>query len=146
MKRTVSTLMLAAMTLVISSCGGGPQKPDEVAKAFLKAVNNEDFATAKEYSTKETKQMLDMMKGMMEKMGDKKKSKKGKLEELKNTEVDGDKAVVTYCCDKEGKDAKVHLKKVDGNWKVHLNKGKGKGKSGGGDSGMKAPSSGSGDK
>lgn len=137
-KRTLSTLMLAGITFGITSCGGGgPQKPDDVAKAFLKAIENEDYATAKEYSTKETAEMLNMMKGMMEKMGKGNRTEKGELEELKNTEVDGDKALVTYCCDKEGKDAKIHLRKKDGNWKVHLNKGR----SGEKDSKMKPSSS-----
>ena len=133
MKRTFTLLAVGLITLTMSSCGGGGSQPKDVARTFLDAMEEQDWETAKSVSTKETKKMLDSMKGLMSMGGNKDKSTTGKLEEFKNTEVNGDKAVVTYCCGKEGNDAKLHLKKVEGDWKVHLNKEMpNKGGSGGG--------------
>lgn len=132
MNRILTILSVGVLSIAFSSCGGGAKKPEDVAEAFIKAVNKEDFATAKQHATKKTGNMLDMMKGMIENMDEEQKGEKGEFKELKDTEVKEDKATVTYCCDKNGEDDEVKLKKVDGEWKVHIDKEQPGGSGGGG--------------
>ena len=123
MKRIFSLLTVCTLSLAFTSCGGGGSKsPKEVTETFVKAIQKQDFATAKEHATDKTGKLLDMMKSMMEKMGDDKKMKQGEFKEIKKSEKDGKEATVTYCCNKEGKDDEMKLKKVDGQWKVHFDK------------------------
>lgn len=123
MKRITTLLTVCTLALTFTSCGGGGSKsPEEVTETFVKAIGKEDFATAKEHSTEKTQKLLGMMESMMEKMGGEKKMNKGEFKEIKKSEKDGKEASVTYCCNKEGEDEEMKLKKVDGRWKVHIDK------------------------
>lgn len=136
MKRTFTLLTVAIVTLAMTSCGGG-NNPKDVAKTFLKAMENQNWEDAKAVSTEKTGKMLDMMKGMS-KMGNSDSSPTGKFKEIKGVEKDGKEATVKYCCDKNGKESEMTLKKKGGEWKVHMKKeqpGKGGSKGAGGSGG-----------
>ena len=42
--------------------------------------------------------------------------------DVKKCTVDGDKAVCDYCCDAEGKDTQINLKKVNDKWLADMSK------------------------
>lgn len=124
MKRTLSILTVGVLIFASTSCGGGgAKKPEDVAKAFVTAIADEDFETAKKHATEETKKMLGMMESMMSEMGDKAGGgETGEFKEVKEKDIGDKKGTVTYCCDENGEDDEVKLKKVDGEWKVHMDK------------------------
>ncbi len=105
---------------VLASCGGG--SPEEVAIQFNEAMLDGDVEAAQDLSTEETAKLMPLIIGMMSskigEMGD--EEKKAALEELATMEcdVDGEKAK----CGPKGKGKTMELQKVDGDWKVHINK------------------------
>ncbi len=107
--------------LLFSSCDPGEKRPEEVAETFLRHMNELEVEEAKGYATEETAEMLALMEGMLNALKDKAgKGKRGNFEEVGETEVNGDKAVVHFCCGPDGKENQLDLKKVDGEWKVHM--------------------------
>lgn len=144
MKKLNIYLLLAAFgfAFVMTGCGGTPDTPEAVVKAFDKAMKDKDWGKAKDLSTEKTHKMIDMMKGMAEK-APKSDEKAGDLEKVecetekieaaegeKEGESSADaqlakateKADCTACCDKDGKEKNYKLLKVDGKWKVHMSK------------------------
>lgn len=119
-------LMLMSMTMLVSCSGGGPEG---VAKKFLELTNKGEFEKAKEYCDEDTAALI----GMMENMA------KDKIEEMKDNnakiviissdvnEEEG-KAKVTYKSIEEDqkeedvKESQLDLVKVDGDWKVTIDK------------------------
>ena len=84
------------------------QSPQE--DAFSYALMAEDFEKAKEFSTEDTKGMLDFMKSLSSMGGEKKEATKKEYKDLKCTVDAGDStAVCNY--KEEYKDEKINLKK-----------------------------------
>jgi len=116
-------LILSFTSLVLFSCGSGSD-PKSVAQDFMEALAKQDFEKAKELGTDSTKGFISMIEGLIQMMPEeKKKEGLGDISGLKwgETKIDGDKAVVYYT-DPEGKQDKIELKKVDGEWKVDMKK------------------------
>lgn len=106
-------------------------KPEEVSLAFTKYVANLEFDKAKELTTTDGQQLIDMLKSMTSMISEEemKQAKAESAESMKyltkaNCQVNGDDAVCYICCDAEGKadEAPMELKKVDGKWYVHFSK------------------------
>lgn len=122
MKNVVRSLVAVLTVVFMISCGGG-SSPEAVAKDFLKALADQDYEKAKELGTERTGQMITFIESMA-------KMAKENGEEMKKTDmpeiefdeckIDGDKAVCTYTS--EGKEEKIELIKVDGEWKVDMAK------------------------
>jgi hypothetical protein len=121
MKNTLKLAAIALVAVFVYACSGN-STPETNAKAYLDAINAEDFDKAKEFCTKETGGMLDMMKSLTASMGAAgKDAKKEKIEikDLKCT-VSGDTtAVCKYCCTKEGQEGELKMKKEGDKWLAH---------------------------
>jgi hypothetical protein len=122
MKKIFSILMGVALIASLSSCGGSDEKA--VAEKFLNHLNKMEYDEAKALGTKETGEFLDMMKQLSAMGGEAAKEAAAKKEpvKIKDSKVEGDKAVVTYCCDDKGADATVNMVKQDGKWLVEMKK------------------------
>ena len=109
-----------ALVAVMVSCSGG-NGPEGSAKGYLDALMAEDFEKAKEFSTEDTKGMLDFMKSSSSMGGEKKEASKKEYKDLKCTVDAGDStAVCNYKV--EDKDDTIKLKKVGDKWLVHMPK------------------------
>ncbi|PZR22708.1 MAG: lumazine-binding protein [Flavobacterium psychrophilum] len=117
----------AIVSLSLFSCSGN--SPEASAEKFLTLTQQGEFAQAKEYCTEQTGALLSMAEGMV---GDKKAEMKEKSKDLKvnivSSEIKGDSvAVVKYKvtggeASADAGEKSLDLKKVDGKWKVHMNK------------------------
>ncbi|MCB5259917.1 MAG: DUF4878 domain-containing protein [Candidatus Cloacimonetes bacterium] len=123
MKKMIILLLVMVAIFALAACGN---KAESTAKAFFKALENQDFDAAKKLSTDEGQQLLNFLQEFS------KNASEDQLSELKNTRyeiletvIEGDSAVVKYkqwnteTPDKiENHD--LQMQKVDGAWKVHF--------------------------
>ncbi len=122
MKNILKTLAVLLTVIFMASCGSSDD-PKGVAEDFLKALGKQDYEKAKELSTEKTKSMLTLIESMAKmakENGEVAEPDKMPDFEMGKCEVDGDKAVCHYTAD--GKEEKINLVKVDGDWKVDMNK------------------------
>lgn len=106
--------------LFLAACGGGSKKPKDVALAFVNAMANRDYESAKKYATEDTKKAIDMIKGMA--AAEKPKGNKPKYE-IVSENISGETATVKLKDAANGdKESEVYLKKVKGKWLVSMDK------------------------
>lgn len=123
MKRWVSLVfMFVVFGLLLVGCGNSPK---DAAKKWMQAIEKGDLTEANKYSTEKTHLLNGMIVSMMDKAGEEgKKSDKDFKEGLKKidearVEIDGDVAKI-YSSDDDSNP--MILKKVDGDWKVDVQK------------------------
>lgn len=124
MKRR-STILLALATSVFMACSSGGGDPKAVTKKFYEAMKTMNMDEAAKYATKESKNMLDLMKMGMSFAAANQDSVKAEMAKLKvdfsEPVINGDQATVTVTVD--GKDkTEFKLKKEEGQWKVAFDK------------------------
>lgn len=112
-------IIFAITGLVLVSCKS-EQKPEEVVKEFFAAIEAKDFTKAKTLATSESLSMIKMMEKAAAFAPD--------SEEEKNS-VDKVECIIEEdkgdckCMDAAGENEQnVSVKKVDGQWKVHMTK------------------------
>ncbi len=115
--RILSILAVAA-TALFAACGGGSATPSDVASKFLTHIDKKEFKEAKDYGTKATGELLDMVASMASMMP--KEDPKGFT--IKEEKIDGDKATVTYRSNGKEADETLNLVKEDGKWLVSMSK------------------------
>lgn len=121
MKNLVKLGVVLVVLVFMNACKND-SKPEAVGEKFLNHLNKQEWAEAKKLGTEATGQMIDMMESLSKMGGEAAKPKDVKPVTIKETKVDGDKAVLSYCCDEKGQDGKVNVVKVDGKWKVDMKK------------------------
>ncbi len=116
----LGTLVLfLVMGLGLTSCG--QEGPEDVAIKFIEAVSNLDIEKAGEYTTEEGKQLLSFLELMSSQMSDEEKAEMQNAEfTVVSSEINGDTASVVISA--EGEENAFPMIKVDGEWKVDLNK------------------------
>lgn len=124
----IKNLLVGAIAaVVLVACGGVENTPESVAKAYMEKVKQMDFEGAKAHADESTGKILDMMKSMEGMMPEEEKEK-AKKSEITKVECEEPKEDKTKCTctikDAEGEESTetVDMKKVDGNWKVHMEK------------------------
>lgn len=116
---------LLSMSMMVSCSSGN--SPEDVAKNFLELTSKGEFEKAKEYCDEDTAALLAMAESLAGKMKEEMGDKNTKIEII-SSEVneEGDKATVKYTETKEGEETSpeksVQLKKIDGDWKVSMDK------------------------
>jgi len=126
MKKLFSLMfMFVAFGLLLMGCSDSPQK---VAKNWLQAIANGDVSEANKYSTENTHALNSLFVTMLKKAEDNDKDQfKDKDEKIKEglkkfddarVEIDGDTARIYN----DDEDKPMILKKVDGDWKVDVQK------------------------
>lgn len=120
MKKIFSLLVLAAIAVFVVACGDNGAKPEPTAEQYLKLLADGEFDKAGELGTKDTKDMLNMLKTFS--MGQK-PEKKNEVKDVKCTVEAGDStAVCTYCCNDKGENGSLKMLKVEGKWMVNEKK------------------------
>lgn len=115
----------AAMLIVVTgmfSCN--KNTPEASAEKFLNGFLHMDFEAAKSVSTEETKKFVSMMQQLSPAMVNdsvKNEAKKIKVKII-DSEIKGDKAVVTFTTSESNAQQKLHLVKENGNWLVESTK------------------------
>lgn len=118
--------VLSCLLMVVSCSKEG--NPEGVAEKFLNHVGKFEFSEAKKYCDEKTGSLLDMMGGLAglakdDELAKEKKENENKKITILKSEIDGEKATVFYTDGEEkDKEQKIYLKKVDGQWKVSMNK------------------------
>ena len=119
-------LFIGIFSLVTLTSCSNEGNPEAVAEKFLNHINNGEFAEAKEYCDEQTASLIGMMESMA---GDKKNELKdsGVKTEIISSEVKEDKATVKYKSTggtkgATGAEQTLNLIKVDGKWKVTIDK------------------------
>ena len=126
MKNSVMLLFVAIVAVFMSACAQ-PNKPENVVKEFVMALDSKDFKKAADLGTDDTDKMVELLKSFAAMQGDKKEAgadkteKHAKAEKITCTET-GDKATCKFCCTAEGKDEDYQLVKKDGKWLVDMKK------------------------
>jgi len=120
--------ILAALALVLGSCGAPANTPDAVVEQFVKKLGQMDFNGAAELATDDGKTMLQSMQGMMAMIPEDQKGdmsaqmaeNAAKAFSIVSSEINGDTGTVTY---KFGDDEQsIDVKQVNGQWKVDFKK------------------------
>jgi PBP1b-binding outer membrane lipoprotein LpoB len=121
-------ILVIALIVIGVLLAGCAKKPDATAKAFLKAIENHDFEAAKQYTTKDSQELLTLAKSFMDGMSEEQKEEmKDYTFKIVDTKIEGETAIVTYE-EIDSKDPRINtskemkLVKEDGNWKVKLDK------------------------
>lgn len=115
--KTPQLTVIAIALVLLAGCGS---KPRVTAEKFLKDCAAQNFADAKQYTTVEAGQQLDMLSGMAEMF--KGLSNGQNTPEFKfifvREEINGDHAVVTYRPTENAEEKSLPLQKIDGKWLV----------------------------
>lgn len=109
-----------ATTLTISGCKKHAT-PDEVALAFMHAIQHSNFEQARDYATKESQQVIQLYSFFDARRNDsvREKIKNAKIEVI-NSEENGDKAFVTIHNSSANQQEVLQLVKESGQWKISL--------------------------
>ncbi|MDD3536293.1 MAG: DUF4878 domain-containing protein [Candidatus Cloacimonetes bacterium] len=126
MKNSLIVMLLIAMLFGAFACKTKQNSPEAVADAFLKAMEKRDFETANKLITEESQGAFDLLQSFVGSMDE---EGMGHYEhKILGFELDGNTATVIYeiwtskdLSDKE--EQKLALKKIDGTWKISLEKG-----------------------
>lgn len=118
MKSIIKTTIAVAISIAMFGCSG--DSPEKAAQAFLDAVNAKDFEKAKTLSTEDSHKMIDLIASFAQ-AGEEEEAEVKKVD-VKKCTVDGDKAVCDYCCDAEGKETQINLKKEGDKWLADMSK------------------------
>jgi hypothetical protein len=118
------TLFVALSALMLAACGGGGSKssgPEAVAENFIRHLNNMEFTEAKAYGTESTGKILDMMAGFAG-MGDPADKPEAVGFKILDTDIQGEKAFVTYQNEDAEEPETLTLIQENGKWLVHMDK------------------------
>ena len=122
MKKLLLCIFAFSLSLLFWSCNKN-NDPEKVAEKFAEAYHNMDFSTAKSLSTETSVKQLDMLEQMAASMPDELRYDPRKVQITMGVgSVNGDKASYTYMPSDNPTPHKIHLVKVDGQWKVAWNK------------------------
>ena len=115
--RIAHVFLLALSLFVLSGCGQSPETgAEKAARQWLDALNANNLSEAQALSTEPTAALIQMATTMGQSMA------VGKYE-IKNVTATSDtSAVVTVDSDKEEGDMQLNLVRIDGEWKVGVQK------------------------
>jgi len=111
---------ILTLTYLIMACSNSG--PGTTAEKFMTHLAKAEFTEAKQYASKSTGELVEMMGKMGAAMGGKMNEEKDFNFILEEENIEDDKATVKFRKKDGGKIDTVHLIKVDGDWKVHEDK------------------------
>ena len=113
-------LVLIISVIVLSSCVK-QVKPEDVVKEFFAAIEAKDFEKAKSLATSESSSMIKMMEKAAAFASDEDMEKSESIVKVE-CETKEDKGDCKCWGKNEENEQNVYVKKVDGQWKVHMTK------------------------
>ncbi|MGF1566041.1 MAG: DUF4878 domain-containing protein [Flavobacteriales bacterium] len=115
------TFMILAAALFMAACGSKADGPKEVATKFLTHINAMEFEEAKQYGTKETNDLLDMLKSFAA-MGGEEQKPEATAFTITDVKEEGETATVTYKSEGSEEAETLNLVKQEGKWFVNISK------------------------
>jgi hypothetical protein len=115
------TFMILAAALFMAACGSKADGPKEVATKFLTHINAMEFEEAKQYGTKETNDLLDMLKSFAA-MGGEEQKPEATAFTITDVKEEGETATVTYKSEGSEEAETLNLVKQEGKWLVNISK------------------------
>jgi len=119
MKKTIVALLMIGF-IIINGCNSETRKPEKVVASFFDALSKQDFETAKEFATKKSESVLDMINlatNLQVQKIDSSMFDKSRLE-FGKPKIDGDSAIVEVSIKNSNEFIPLKLLKEDGEWKV----------------------------
>ncbi len=117
MKKYIYSLFLVLIVAVL--CGCGPKTPKDVAEKFMTAMLHQQYRTAEQYATPDSRKAIDMIAQFAQ------LAQKGDPDSIKNIqvfmgkeEINGNSAVVHFTTSESGVEQHINLVKIDDAWKV----------------------------
>ena len=121
MKNTLSLIAFSLIAFFIVSCSGG-DGPEVTAKAFLDAINAQEFDKAQEFATEESKGMIDILKQISAMSGGKKEGAEKEVVNDLKCKIEGDTTAVCTYLTAEKEEKTINLKKTADKWLVSMPK------------------------
>jgi hypothetical protein len=124
MKKLILAAIVVCLAVFVSCKQDSAGNPNEVLSAFFDAMSKQDTVKIKALSTKESEQMLSLMKmgmSMADSKKDLEKYDKTKME-FGTAIINGDNAKVPVKDKASGETVNFPMKKEDGKWKVAFDK------------------------
>ncbi|NIG54255.1 DUF4878 domain-containing protein [Chitinophaga sp. Cy-1792] len=115
-------LLLAVIPTLLFSCKK-KATPEEVALAFMHAIQDSNFDKARDYATKESQQVIQLYSFFDARRSDaeREKIRNAKIEVIKTEKNEaGDKASVTILNSSAHQEEVLQLVKESGQWKISL--------------------------
>lgn len=112
-----------SLLLVFAACQPTKKTAEQTARHFLEALERKQYAKAKQFSTENTKQLLDLVQKLA--LFTPKKSKKMDVKKMACVTTGDNQATCNYCCNEQGENGKLDLVKVKGKWLVDMKKNNG---------------------
>ena len=128
LRKMIYPFLTLLMIVSIVSCGSNEEeKVKDVVTKFRTAVQELKFDEASKYCEENTGKMISSIGGMMAMVPEnKKKEIKEEKFEISKVEFNNDTAYVYYwdgkTIDKNEEAKKMELVKIDGDWKIYMNK------------------------
>lgn len=132
MKTTFRLTCLVLLAFILAACSG--KAPDNVAVDFSRALYTGDSDKAITYCTDDTKPMVGMIMGMAASKVEQMKESDPKIKVLESAVSEDGNSATTVLeikdyfdfskgeISEEAQEETVHMKKIDGKWKVALTK------------------------
>jgi hypothetical protein len=125
MKKTILSAVAVALVVTAFGCGAGADAdtPDAIALRFMEHVVRAEYEEASALGTESTQELLSFLVMMTSGMSREELQEEiGTPDEISvvSSEIDGDDAIVVLSSG--GEEEEVNLKKIDGDWKVDLDK------------------------
>lgn len=121
MKNTLSLIAFSLIAFFIVSCSGG-EGPEVAAKAYLDAINAQDFDKAKEFATEDSKGMIDFLKQISAMSGEKKEATEKQVINGLKCKIEGDTTATCTYLTAEKEEKTITLKKSSDKWLVFMPK------------------------
>ena len=121
MKNTLSLIAFSLIAFFIVSCSGG-DGPEVVAKAYLDAINAQEFDKAKEFATEDSKGMIDFLKQISAMSGEKKEAAEKQVVNDLKCKIEGDTTAVCTYLTAAKEEKTINLKKTADKWLVSMPK------------------------
>jgi hypothetical protein len=122
MKKIIQlAVVMLSTTLFLTSCKNASD-PESIAKEYVKALNNNDFKKAAEFCDENTAKLMTSLEQLSKLAGSDAKSKDKSSYEFVKSDIKSDIATIFFKDSKTSAEMPVIVKKVDGKWKVSMNK------------------------
>ncbi len=120
MKKTLSSFLFLLTVLLLHACSMR-DSPGDAAGKFLNAFNERDFEKARKYATPETIKLVDLMENLTKLSQGTDSLPKASIN-INGERIEGDIAYVTFTESGSDQPQEIQLKKIDGQWLVHITK------------------------
>lgn len=120
MNKKGKLFLTTLLSIFLVACSSDSGSPEGVAEKYLNHLAKGEFDKASKLGTEDTKQLLAMMQSLV---GENEMDDGPDVESVEcEVSDDGETASCTYCCNENGEEDKLELKKEGGKWLIDMKK------------------------